>query len=156
MSPHNPADAFELYRSLGIHRTYRAVAERLEVSGYAIARLAKHERWQARLAKLERRERIARNRQLVKRLSDQQLRVMRAPLDLRTKKIELVSHYKIKSATDAIDLLLLSTYMERSIIFGRGEMADMLLDLVLLRMLRMGQIDSPTALSVLAPKGGAS
>jgi hypothetical protein len=49
-----PRDAFVYYLSLGPNRSYEAVAEHFKVSRRGIARLAKRQQWQDRIADIER------------------------------------------------------------------------------------------------------
>jgi hypothetical protein len=55
-----PPDAFEYYVSLGLQRSYQAVADRYCVSKRAITKKAAAEQWKERLLKIERaaRERV--------------------------------------------------------------------------------------------------
>lgn len=52
-----PQDAFGFYFSLGVSRSYGAVAEKYGVSKRAVALLASREQWQPRIAELERKAR---------------------------------------------------------------------------------------------------
>ncbi len=52
-----PAGAYEVYLELGTQRSYQALADRYCVSKTAIVKRAKKERWQERLAELERQAR---------------------------------------------------------------------------------------------------
>ena len=48
-----PPDAFDYYFSLGLRRSYEAVAEKYQVSKRAVTALAKRENWQRRLLEVE-------------------------------------------------------------------------------------------------------
>ena len=52
-----PSDAFEYYFSLGLERSYAAVAEHFRVSKGTVTRRAADECWQGRISELERKAR---------------------------------------------------------------------------------------------------
>lgn len=54
MAARIPANAFEVYVSLGPERSYQHVADQLGVNKRSITKLAKRQRWAERVAKIER------------------------------------------------------------------------------------------------------
>jgi hypothetical protein len=139
-----------------VQRSYESVADQLGVSEYAVAKLAQHERWQARVAERERAERDAQESRIIDQLVEQRLRPLIAKLEVRSKKLDLVSGYRITSGLDAIEVALIAMHMERLILVGQDDLADELVNLLILRMHNTGQIDRATALSALGVKGEAA
>jgi hypothetical protein len=144
---HAHPDAFEYYVRLGTARSYSAVASAFGVRRHDVAEQAKREHWAARLARIERRalDRAGRHDALT------------AWHDARRRrdaaKADLVKGFQIGSASDAIDLLALATQLERAALACDFDQAELLIDLLALRMWRMGQLDR-TALAVFGPLGG--
>jgi hypothetical protein len=104
-----PEDAFFLYQSLGVERSYQAVANHLGVTKRAVTKRAGKERWQERLREIEAKVR----QETLEATADQQLQCLRA---IQTKALQALEHLKFESARDALDALELAIHGERMIL----------------------------------------
>ena len=97
-----PTDAFDFYFSLGLKRSYQAVAEKYQVSKRAVTAIAKRERWQERLEKVESEARNISDKKKVETLDvakEQHLQALRLVLG---KGIEGLRRMAITSPMDAV------------------------------------------------------
>ena len=100
-----PTDSFEFYLSLGMGRSYQAVADRYSVSKQAVTNRASKEGWQERIAELER---IAREqfeadaRSEMKAVRERQLKAARA---LQGKALEMLRDLPAEKAIKAASAL---------------------------------------------------
>lgn len=148
------AELFESYVDMGPSRSYRRIAREARMSLGSVAALAKEGRWRERVEEIERRQRAGRERDLVQLLRERQLAVWEAHSELLTKKAELAQRYRIRTAGDALDLLELAARLQRCFLIGRCDLAERLIDLLLMRMERRGDIDRATLAAALGDGGG--
>lgn len=147
---------FDAYVAMGRNRSYRGVARKAQLSLGQVAQLAKRGRWQQRLIEIERRERTTLDQQIVQSLVEQQLAPLRARHALFTKKLELASRCRITSYGDALELLERGIDLERCVLLGRYDVAEQLIELLLLRMGQRGELDRETLLWALGHRGFAA
>lgn len=117
-----PDDAFEFYMSLGVGRSYRAVAKQFNCSKVAVTNRARKEGWQARLSELERVAREQFEREACSELKTVKERQLKAARALQGKAIEALRDLPPERAIKAAaalnvgwkhELLLLGETTER-------------------------------------------
>ena len=118
-----PHDAFEYYVSLGIDRSYQAVADHYKVSKVTVVNRAKKERWQQELREIEQE---ARDRMRKKALDDLEAvreRQLKTARYLQSRAIEMLKDLPPEKAVKAAaalsigwkhELLLLGEPSERT------------------------------------------
>ncbi len=110
-----PPDAYAFYLSLGVSRSYSAVAEKYGVSKRAVAFCAEREGWQKKLAADEGKVREKAERaaaENIQTLRDQDLKVIRFG---KGRCVETLKTLPIESATDAIKTYMLLVKAEREL-----------------------------------------
>lgn len=147
---------FDAYVALGLKRSYRAIARKAKLSLGQVAALAKRDRWRERLAEIECRQRADTDQRMVDELVERQLAPLRARHELFSKKLELASRYRISSITDALDLLGTGLDLERCIRLERYDVAEWLVEMLLLRMAGRGELDRATIVWALTHRGFAA
>lgn len=121
MSARIPADAFDFYASLGMARSYQAVAEKYGVSKQAVTKHAVQHRWAERLTAIEQRARERSDQKLqetIEELNERHLKMLRI---IETKALEALRVMPLDSAMDAVRALEISMRQTRLI---RGEPTD--------------------------------
>jgi hypothetical protein len=116
MRPRIPTDAFDRYVALGAERTYAALAEQLGVSKRTIVRHAIADRWQERLAQVEREGRAkaeARLTESVAAVTERHLRTLRA---VQHKALQALANAGMGTAAQAAATLIAAVRAERAII----------------------------------------
>jgi hypothetical protein len=151
----NP-NLFDAYVALGLDRSYARVARDAGLSKASVAALGKREGWKARLALLEQHQRKEADRRAVDRLVEEQLAPLRRKLAVFSEKFDIVCACPIHSAGDALDLLEFGVHMETCLRARREDVAEQLLDLFLLRMLRRGYLAAEKAMPLLCERGFAA
>jgi len=116
-----PPEAFAYYVSLGVGRSYRAVAEKFEVSKTAVANLAERERWTERVAEVERKVATATAEKAVESLEAMNERHLRSLRAIQGKALETLRSMSLDDAMDAVRALDLAIRQERVI---RGEPSE--------------------------------
>ena len=119
-----PADAFEHYLSLGVDRSYRAVAEHFGVTKVTVVNRAKQEHWQDRLREIERQSREHAEKQAVDEMDVVRARQLKESRVLQARAIQALKDLPpekgLKVAAAALqigwkqELLLLGEATERS------------------------------------------
>ena len=117
-------EAFELYRSMGIRRSYQAVAERLGLSKRTVASAAVRERWQARLAKEASPAPQPHEQRHVgpfpAALGLDRLRLLQWLL--QELELEILRRIRIETPSDALDLVIAAMDAERALM-GVGNLS---------------------------------
>ena len=113
-----PADAFEVYVSMGTSRSYAAIAERFHVNKRSVTALAAREDWQGRLATMERKAKEAVDQKAAETLEAMKARHLAVYQALQRKALEALRVKSIDSAMDAVRALDVALEGERLI---RGE-----------------------------------
>ncbi len=116
-----PADAFETYLSLGVGRSYAAIATRFGVSKRTVVTRATAEGWQARVIDRERQARVQAEKKSVESLEEMNDRHLRIVRMVQAKAIEALRSMPLNNATAAAKALASAVDQERVI---RGEPAD--------------------------------
>lgn len=116
-----PQDAFAYYVSLGLTRSYQAVADRYGVSKTAVADLAERERWQPEVAEIDRKARDSAAKKAAETLEEMNDRHLKSLRVIQAKALEALRSTALDSAMDAVRALDLSIRQERVI---RGEPGD--------------------------------
>ena len=115
------SDAFTFYFSLGPSRSYQAVAEKYGVSKRAVSNMAEREKWQDRLAELERKARDQAEAKALETLEDMNERHLKVLRFIQGRAIDAMKSMPIESAMDAVRAYTMSVDKERTI---RGEPSD--------------------------------
>lgn len=97
-----PQDAFGFYFSLGVSRSYGAVAEKYGVSKRAVALLASREQWQPRIAELERKARQRTDELALESLEEMNRRHIKVYKFIQNKAIEALKSMPLDSAMNAV------------------------------------------------------
>lgn len=121
MSAKIPADAFDFYASLGVARSYQAVAEKYGVSKQAVTKHAVQHKWAERLTEIERKARANSDQKLqesIEELNERHLKFLKV---IEVKALEALRVMPLESAMDAVKALEISMRQTRLI---RGEPTD--------------------------------
>ena len=111
-----PPEAFEYYVSLGLQRSYQAVADRYGVTRRAVTKCAGREKWHQRLEKIERvaRERI--DHKLTETLEAVNTRHLQTLRVIQAKALSALQSLPLSSGMDAVRALDVSIRQERVIL----------------------------------------
>jgi len=118
MTSRLPPDAFEHYLSLGTDRTYSAVATHFKVSKRAVTKRAAKEKWQDRVADLERKAHEAAEKHAVETLKQMSIRHIRICKTIQKKALEALQAMPLQNSMDAVRALNIALKQER---LARGE-----------------------------------
>ena len=121
MSGRIPPDAFEFYVSLGPDRSYERVAAQFGVSKRAVTKAAARQRWQQRVAELERKARESAEQKALESLEGMNLRHLKALKIVQGKALEALRSMPLSTAMEAVRALDMAIRQERLI---RGEPSD--------------------------------
>jgi len=122
MSQHKiPVDAFYFYMSLGAKGSYEAVAEKYGVSKRAVTAIAAKERWQERVAEIQKKASEATKEKVIETLEAMNERHLLALRVIQAKALEALRAMPLNTALAAVRSLDLSIRQERTI---RGEPSD--------------------------------
>jgi hypothetical protein len=113
-----PADAFEVYVSLGAGRSYTAIADRFQVNKRSVTALAKREDWQGRIAALEKKAKDALDQKAAETIEAMKGRHLAVYQALQRKALEALKMKSLDSAMDAVRALDVALEGERLV---RGE-----------------------------------
>jgi hypothetical protein len=116
-----PPDAFTFYASLGPQRSYQAVADKYSVSKRAVTGMADREKWQERMAEIERKARDKADEKVQESLEEMNVRHLKVLRFIQNKSIEALRSMPIENAMDAVRAFGLCLDKERTI---RGEPSD--------------------------------
>ena len=97
-----PTDAFDFYFSLGPQRSYQGVATKYGASKRAVTALAKRERWQERLEKVENEAKANADKKKVEALEAAKERHLQALRLVLGKGIEALTRMHITTPMDAV------------------------------------------------------
>jgi hypothetical protein len=111
-----PAESFDYYLSLGVSRSYQAVAEHFGVSKRAVTRRAAVERWNARVLELEAKARQAAADKALESLEAVNLRHLKALRVIQGKALETLRAMPLNTAMEAVRALDASIRQERLIL----------------------------------------
>lgn len=121
MNTRIPPEAFTAYYALGPSRSYELLAQKFGVSKRAVTKLAAKERWQERLAELERKAMERTEQKILESLEDMNERHLVAMKFLQRKALSALQTMPLTTAMEAVRTLAISVDKERVI---RGEPAD--------------------------------
>ncbi len=113
MTKRIPPEAFDHYVSLGPSRSYKAVASHYKVTKRGITKRANIERWQERLAEIERQARERGDVKLVdviEEMRERHLKIIRA---IQSKALDALRALPVDSAMNAVRSLDLAMRNER-------------------------------------------
>lgn len=113
-----PPEAFDYYLSLGLARSYQAVAEKYGVSKVAVTNLATKEQWQERIARIEAKAREQGEKKAIETREEMNERFLRVWQVVERRALEGLRNFTFDSAIDAARALDLATKNARLI---RGE-----------------------------------
>ena len=116
-----PPDAFGYYVSLGVNRSYQAVASHYGASKASVSKLAVRENWQRRVQEIEEKARQASDEKAVETLEAINGRHLKAMRIVQGKALEALRTMTLESAMDAVRALDLAVRQERLIL---GEPTD--------------------------------
>lgn len=116
-----PPNAFEFYVGLGAQRSYKAVADHYGASKTAVTNLAERERWQDRVAAVERAARERSDQRAIETIESMNARHLRTLQVIQGKALERLKVTQLETAMDAVRALDLSIRQERLI---RGEPSE--------------------------------
>ena len=116
-----PPDAFSYYVGLGLDRSYQALADHYGVSKQAIVKAAKRERWQERLAEIERKAQEGADQRAVDNLEVMNGRHLKTLQVIQARALEALKTMPLASAMEAVRALDMCITKERLV---RGEPSD--------------------------------
>ncbi len=109
-----PPEAFEVYLSQGLERSYSAVAKHFGVSKVAVTNRAVKEKWQERLAKIEEEARDAFDKRAAQSQEEMRDRHMKVARAIQTKALQALQRHSLSSAIEAVKALETAVKMERT------------------------------------------
>lgn len=121
MSRRIPEDAFALYYSLGLDRSYQSVAEEYGVSKQAVAKLAKKECWLDRVRAIDADAQQKVDQHIAETVEDMHTRHLKMLKIVQAKGLEALKTMPLSSAMEAVRALDMTIKQERLI---RGEPTD--------------------------------
>ena len=110
-----PSDGFEVYLALGDGRSYQAVAVTFGVSKRSVTKKAAKERWQERLAAIEKTARERAEEEYTETLQAVNRRHLKMMQALQGKALEALKNYPIHNAAAAARVLDIAVARERAI-----------------------------------------
>ena len=116
-----PPDAFSYYVSLGVSRSYQAVARHYSVAKASVTKVAMREGWQRRIQEIETRARTASDERAVETLEAVNGRHLKAMRVVQGKALEALRTMSLADAMDAVRALDMAIRQERLIL---GEPTD--------------------------------
>ena len=131
-----PPDAFEYYVSLGPTRTYRAIAERYDVTTRAVTKCAARERWSERLATIEQDARERCDRKLGDVFEEARERHLKTLKAMHARALTALKQYPLSSGMDAMRAAEMVIKLERLVMGEASERTEMTIEEVTKRELR--------------------
>ncbi len=131
-----PPDAFEYYVSLGPTRTYRAIAERYEVTTRAVTKCAARERWSERLATIEQDARERCDRKLGDVFEEARERHLKTLKAMHARALTALKQYPLSSGMDAMRAAEMVIKLERLVMGEASERKEVTIEEVTKRELR--------------------
>ncbi len=131
-----PPDAFEYYVSLGPTRTYRAIAERYEVTTRAVTKCAARERWSERLVKIEQEAQERCDRKLGDVFEQARERHLKTLKAMHARALTALKQYPLSSGMDAMRAAEMVIKLERLVMGEASERTEMSIEEVTKRELR--------------------
>ena len=128
-----PGDAFAYYVSLGPDRGYAAVASYFQVDKTTVVRRAKEERWQEKLADLERQAQERTQAKIVDSLEEMNTRHLKVLRTVLGKALEALRATPLKTASDAVRAIDMCVKHERTILGEPTDRADVNIEQVIKR-----------------------
>ncbi|MBK9386437.1 MAG: hypothetical protein IPN34_16620 [Planctomycetes bacterium] len=116
-----PSDAFDHHFSLGVDRSYTAVAKRYAVARKTVNRHAIAERWQERIAERERKAREATEQRAIETLEEMNARHLRVAKAIQARALDALRTLPLSTAMEAVRALEIGVKQER---LARGEPTD--------------------------------
>jgi hypothetical protein len=116
-----PPDAFSYYVSLGVSRSYQAVASHIGVAKASVTKRARLESWQRRVGEIESKARAASDERAVETLEAVSGRHLKAMRVVQGKALEALRTMSLADAMDAVRALDMAIRQERLIL---GEPTD--------------------------------
>ena len=110
-----PVDSFEFYFSLGVKRSYQAVAEKYGVAKKTVAAAATREKWQERIVERERKSLAQMEQKAVETLAamrDRHLRMLEA---MQRKALETLKAMPMQTAYQAVRTLIATIEQEHEL-----------------------------------------
>jgi hypothetical protein len=111
-----PPDAFEFYLSLGVERSYRAVAEKFGVSKQAVTKCAAREKWQHRLDEIDAKARAQSEKKATETMAAVRERHLAASRVILGKGLEALRNMSLETAMEAVKAIDLAMKQERLIL----------------------------------------
>jgi hypothetical protein len=110
-----PSDAFEQYVAMGTGRGYQPLAERFGVSKRSIVTVAKKEKWQERLAGIERQAQVKMDARVAETLEAMKTRHLKTLQAVHGRALEALRAMPLDNAMDAIRAIDIVLKQERLI-----------------------------------------
>jgi len=116
-----PTDAFDFYFSLGLGRSYQAVAAKYGVTKRAVTKHATKENWKRRLEELEKRARESSDAKAVETLDQMADRHLKMLKIIQGKGLAALKMHPVANAMDAVRAIDIAIKQERLV---RGEPSE--------------------------------
>jgi len=116
-----PPDSFDFYLSLGLARSYAAVAKHYGVTKVAVTNRATKEGWQHKLREIEAKARAASDERAVENLEAIHSRHLKSARVIQAKALEALRTMSLDTAMNAVRALHLGVRQERLVL---GEPTD--------------------------------
>ena len=110
-----PNDAFGLYLAMGPERSYSALAKQLGVNKRTVTTRATAEKWQDRVAEIERQAREKVDQKAVESIEQMNTRHLRSLQAVHARALEALKTMKLENAMDAVRALQVVIKEERAL-----------------------------------------
>lgn len=111
-----PPEAFAFYVSLGVARSYQAVADRFGASKSAVAEIAERERWSERIREIEKKSGEAATKQAVDAIAEMNSRHLKLMKAIQARALETLKSMPIEDASAAVAAMIAACKQERIIL----------------------------------------
>ena len=111
-----PPDAFELYFSLGLERSYQAVAEHYGCSKTAVSKAARRDNWQGKIVEREKKAHEANQEKAIETLQDLNARHLKMLRTIQGKALEGLRSLPLSTGMDCVRALDLAIKGERLVL----------------------------------------
>ena len=119
-----PEDAFDYYVSLGVERSYRAVADHFGATKRAITKIAARDGWAARLAKIEQTARERSDQRLAETLEEIRSRHLKTLRAMNARALSALQQFPLNSGMEAMRAAEMVIKLERLIVGEPSERTE--------------------------------
>jgi len=131
-----PSDAFEFYVSLGPERSYKAVAEKYDVTKRAITKCANREDWPKRLEKIEHDARENSDKKLTETLEEVRNRHLQTVRAMTKRALQGLQQFQLTTGIEAMRAAEMAIKLERLILGEPSERTEMSVEEITRRELK--------------------